>query len=964
MTISAPENARDGDPLATLRGEMAMLGSLLGRAVRTGAGEVAFDAVERLRELAYHRREERDAEDRRRAEHEMVEMIRSLDQSVLRSVVRAFTVFLDLANLAEDRQRVRVLRRRTAAARPEPIPDSAAAAIDALAAAQMPADEVQSLIDRISVELVFTAHPTDAKRRSVRNKFRHLRELLATRDASVVDPIDDDTTGIDAEIEKEIIKIWQTNFIRPWRPSVMQEVRRGMSIKPVLWRTAPAVLATIRERLHEKFGDAVTLRGNGLSFGSWIGGDRDGHPGVTASITAETLSWLRAAAIEFHVGTCNDLFGSLSFSGHGIQFPESIETTIDSYAGADESLSKLLEGLPPGETCRRWLAVIGRRLHHAGQIQLDGSSDPHPIAYGSPSQLRSDVVLLRDAVAASPLGESLTGDVQAWIDRVDMFGFHLAKLDIRQDARVYRPVLEELRGKITAPESAKAGSGANGGSFDDDAERLDWLCRTIDDPVQIDETGLSDIAADTLALFRLLRRVHVASGGDGAGGGNGAGGDGSAVNGQAAGKSQGAVGSHVISMTASAADVMTVLWFWRQAGRQVGQNDSPSDPGLPISPLLETIEDLGNGPDILRLMFDTPVYREHLRRQGDRQNVMLGYSDSTKDGGYLSACWSLHEAQQNLSAAAERDGVSLTFFHGRGGSLGRGGGPAARGITSLPAGAFDGTMRLTEQGEVLADRYDDPAIASRHLDQVMGAVIRRTGLPPEGDNEDWRDLTRSMTQASFAKYRELIESEGFVDFFRRVTPINEIEQLPIGSRPARRGGGGKLSDLRAIPWVFSWTQSRCMLPAWYGLGTGLAVALEQPDGLQTLRSMYRDWPFFTAMIDNAELALSKSDMKIAGHYAEMAQESAEHERIKSLIADEFDLSLRHLLAVIEQDDLLGGTAWLRESIRVRNRYIDPLNLIQVEVLRRTRAAGDDDPDRRHLARLTINGIAAGMRTSG
>lgn len=911
---------------------MSLLGSMLGETIRRDAGEAAFNAVERLRELAWNRRQGNDA-----AETEMVELISSLDQKTLRVAVRAFTVFLDLSNIAEDRQRISVLKQRAAKRRPNPPAESAADAVDILSGESVAKNELQTVLDRLNVELVFTAHPTDAKRRSIRNKFRQLRQQLEQRDAKLLDPIDNDVQDLDATIETEIVKIWQTNFIRPWRPSVMQEVRRGMSIKPVLWDVAPEVVADIRRQLSQRYGNDVTLRGDCLSFGSWIGGDRDGHPGVTAAITAETLGWLREAAIEMHISACNELFGSLSFSVRGMKFPENIEDEITSAAKANPTLAKLLEGLPPGETCRRWLAVIGQRLHQSSLARLDAVEESNPLAYATPAELRTDVVILRDAVAAGPSGKLISAEVDHWIDRIDMFGFHLAKLDIRQDARVYAPVLIELRSKITSPTAAA------GESFADDESRLAWLCETIDQDIKIDESDLSPPAADTLALFRLLRRVDAGSGGR-------------------------AVGSHVISMTASAADVMTVLWFWRQSGKNE-QSVLGSDAGLAISPLLETIEDLSNGPDILKLMFETPVYREHLRRQGDRQVVMLGYSDSTKDGGYLSACWSLHHSQQELAAAAEPYQIDLTFFHGRGGSLGRGGGPAARGIRSLPAGAFDGTMRLTEQGEVLADRYDDPTIARRHLDQVMGAVIRRAGLPPADDNPKWRNCTEEMATTSFRKYRELIESDGFVSFFRRVTPINEIEQLPIGSRPARRGGGGKLSDLRAIPWVFSWTQSRCMLPAWYGLGTGLAVAMEKEGGVEMLRQMYKEWPFFTAAIDNAELALAKSDMAIAGHYGRLAEDDDSHNKIAHLIETEFALSLKNLLAIIEQDELLGGTPWLRESIRVRNRYIDPLNLIQVETLRRSQTAPDNEDEstiaeRRHLARLTINGIAAGMRTSG
>ncbi len=372
---------------------------------------------------------------------------------------------------------------------------------------------------------------------------------------------------------------------------------------------------------------------------------------------------------------------------------------------------------------------------------------------------------------------------------------------------------------------------------------------------------------------------------------------------------------------------------------------------------------------ILRDLFRIPVYRARLARQGHRQVVMLGYSDSTKDGGYLSACWSLYRCQQELQEVAASEGVRLNFFHGRGGSLGRGGGPAARSILSLPPRTFHGAMRLTEQGEVLADRYDDPRIAHRHLEQVLWSSLLAIGLPPTEVPDEWNRTMQELSERSFASYRELVEQPGFVEFFRLATPVSEVEQLPIGSRPARRRGGGGLTDLRAIPWVFAWTQARCLVPAWYGLGSAVAALLEDPLGPERLQTMYAQWPFFRATIDNAELALAKSDLGIAERYAQLADDSEALTRIGAMISSEFTRSRDAVLSLIQRSELLDGTPWLKESIRVRNRYIDPLNLVQIELLRRLRGAGDDaDPKRledlRHLASLTIKGLAAGMRTTG
>ncbi len=411
--------------------------------------------------------------------------------------------------------------------------------------------------------------------------------------------------------------------------------------------------------------------------------------------------------------------------------------------------------------------------------------------------------------------------------------------------------------------------------------------------------------------------------------------------------------------------MLTVLWFWKQTA--CTESDEDREHMLPIIPLFETIEDLHEAPVILEGMLAMPAYREHLRWQNQRQIIMLGYSDSTKDGGYLSACWSLHQAQQDLVAVASKENVELTFFHGRGGSLGRGGGPTARSILSLPAGTFDGTLRLTEQGEVLADRYDDPIIAHRHLEQVLWSSLLAAGDPSDADREDWSELMSRLSSTSFEKYRELVEQPEFVAFFRRVTPISEIEQLPIGSRPARRRGGNSLGDLRAIPWVFSWTQCRCLLPAWYGLGTAMAPLTEHAESRENLQQMHRQWPFFRAIIDNAELALAKTDLGIAEQYASLASDTESLTAIASLITHEFRLSRDVIRAITGNQELLDGTPWLKESIRVRNRYIDPLNLIQVELLRRARdipADADKAEEIRHLTRLTINGIAAGMRTSG
>jgi phosphoenolpyruvate carboxylase len=460
----------------------------------------------------------------------------------------------------------------------------------------------------------------------------------------------------------------------------------------------------------------------------------------------------------------------------------------------------------------------------------------------------------------------------------------------------------------------------------------------------IPTAGLEPLAADTLALFEVLHRASVRFGSD-------------------------CLGGAIVSLTRSPADVLCVLWLWRWAQKQAADRGEPvAASDIAIVPLFEKINDLQHAHETLATILATPAYAEHLAGRGQRQIVMVGYSDSTKDGGYLAACWGLQAAQSRLHAAAAARGVSLTFFHGRGGSLGRGGGPAARGILSLPAETLDGSLRLTEQGEVLAERYDDTDIACRHLEQVSWATLVAASGRRSEPQPAWTALMEQMAARSYAAYRELVDEPGFIQYFSQTTPIDDIETLPIASRPARRRGERTLDDLRAIPWVFAWTQSRCMIPAWYGLGTALTdVKYDDRHAWQVICDMYRQWPFFQATIDNATLALAKADMYIAQRYAELTADGDVRRRIWQRIAAERDRTRQAILDIVGGGELLATTPWFQRSIEARNPSIDPLNLIQIEFMRRRAAAGPDaapDDDLRDLLRLCVQGIASGMRTTG
>ena len=479
----------------------------------------------------------------------------------------------------------------------------------------------------------------------------------------------------------------------------------------------------------------------------------------------------------------------------------------------------------------------------------------------------------------------------------------------------------------------------------DDRARARLLVDSLGHVGDVPRADLPPLAADTLALFELLHAAAVQYGPE-------------------------CLGGAIVSLTRCPADVLSVLWLWRWAQHQAAAAGRPVAPhDIAVVPLFEKIDDLAHAHETLATMLAEPAYREHLARRGDRQIVMVGYSDSTKDGGYLAACCGLQAAQERLHATAAASNVHLTFFHGRGGSLGRGGGPAARGILSLPSATLDGSLRLTEQGEVLAERYDDAEIARRHLDQVTWATLVASTVPPPEPLPEWTALAERMAGQSLAAYRELVDQPGFIGYFSKTTPIDDIENLPIGSRPARRRGERTLDDLRAIPWVFAWTQSRCMIPAWYGLGAALAaVKYEDRRGWQQIGDMYRRWPFFQATIDNATLALAKADMTIASHYSELDDDADARRRIWQRIAAEYDRARQAILDLVGSKELLGGTPWFQRSIEARNPYVDPLNLIQVDFMRRRQAEVEADPAagefHRDLLRLCVQGIAAGMRTTG
>jgi phosphoenolpyruvate carboxylase len=914
-----------------LRRDIRLLGDMLGGVIVDLAGRDALALIEEIRTLSRDRRAGRHD-----AERALATRIESLDTAQAECVARAFSVYFDLVNIAEDRQRVRVLRERERERAPEPIGESLAAGIAELKARGLSAAEVQQALDRLAIELVFTAHPSEAKRRSIRAKLRRMRHSL--RELDRADLLPRERTAHEADMRGELDVLWQTEFLRPTRPTVLDEVERGLSIMPRLWEAVPQVHASLRRGLAACYPGESFRIPPFLTFGSWMGGDRDGNPFVTADVTERTLLRLRAAAIERHVDWCTRLNDLLTLSLRAAKGSGPLVARLEALSATWPDLAAALEPLASHEVYRRWIRMIRFRLERSRTASL--ADPPAAAAYATAGDLEADVALL---VACLERDHGLAGHSPAtsWLDLVRTFGLHMTRLDVRQDARAYGDIMGQILASAGRVPDAAAYT-----ALDEPARRkllVDSMPGGATSTAvrgDIPRAGLAPLAADTLLLFEVLHRALARFG-------------------------PACVGTAIISLTRSPADVLSVLWLWRFArGLAAARGEPVAADDIDISPLFEKINDLAHAHDTLAAILDEPSYREHLAGRGHRQIVMVGYSDSTKDGGYLAACCGLQTAQGSLHAAAAARGVSLTFFHGRGGSLGRGGGPAARGILSLPPETLDGSLRLTEQGEVLAERYDDTEVACRHLEQVSWATLVASSVRRSEPKREWTEVAARMAERSWAVYRELVDQPGFIRYFSETTPIDDIENLPIASRPSRRRGERTLDDLRAIPWVFAWTQSRCMIPAWYGLGTALVeVKYDDRHDWQLVCDMYRQWPFFQATIDNATLALAKADMYIAQRYSELVDDAEVRRPIWQRIAAERDRTRQAILDIVGGGELLATTPWFQRSIEARNPSIDPLNLIQIEFMRRRRHAPDDE-SLRGLLRLCVQGIAAGMRTTG
>jgi len=915
---------------ALLRDDVRMLGEFLGEVLREQAGDESFELEETIRQLT---KDWRSGD--QHALGDLRELIADLEVSEAHVVIQAFSIFFDLANLAEDLHRVRTLRERERAKHPQPREESVVDAIHRLRERGWSAGRLRQLLRSLSIEPVFTAHPTEAKRAEIRTKIRRIRGYLWELHDSRLLPRE--ISQIHERIKAEITGLWQTGVLHHNRPSPMDEVQWGQGYFETLWEVVPMLYGDLEDALHDAYSDTAFSLPTLITFGSWIGGDRDGNPFVTPETTEQTFLLHRRNVIRKHVDNCEQLSQTLTSSVDQVQLNTTLENRLRDALERWPGIQEAVEALPPDEEYRHWLQVISWRLRKT--LEVDGIDAPPDGGYRSAEELYEDVQLMSDSLLQHGGQRLITGGLEDWLFRIQVFGLHQLHLDIREDSSILENALDEI---LLAE-----------GYVDSDTDltpddRLKVLEELDPQWVSPPEEGLTEFTADLLRVFSLLKRVHRHFGPE-------------------------AIGEAILSMTHHLSHMIGLLWLGQHHQLCRCHTDSPGECVFSVVPLFETIDDLERAPVILRELFEHPQYRHHLKQRGHKQTVMIGYSDSTKDGGYLSANWHLFRAQEEMTEVAEEYGVQLRFFHGRGGAIGRGGGPAARSIRSLPPQSVQYGLRLTEQGEILSERYGDPQVSYRHLEQVLWATVLVSGrniTDPQQKRPEWREVMNRLSEYSYQAYQDFISHEHFLEYFRQATPVEEIERLPIGSRPAHRREEPSFQDLRAIPWTFSWTQNRHLIPAWYGIGSGMGnYAGENPDRWELLRTMYRQWDFFRAILDNTILALAKADMGIAEQYTTLIEDPSVRESLWGLIQAEYHRSRQAVLRVTGQNQLLENVPWLQRSIARRNPYVDPLNLIQVEWFRRKRAQereGKTEEARisRELIRFAIQGIAAGLRTTG
>src|SRR3954451_7658451 len=917
----SPDDRADEAPL---RDDIRLLGRVLGEVIGEQAGADILELVESTRVEAFRiRRSEVDRAG-------LAERLAGLDIRSANHVIRAFSHFSLLANLAEDIHHERRRRFHLREGSP-PQKGSLAATLAVLDRAGPDADTVARELAGALVSPVVTAHPAEVRRRTISRVQRQVVDLIRQRDRSAPGEVDDAEWS--ARLWRAVLTLWQTALLRLSRLRLSDEIDEALRYYELsLFEVIPAINAELRRALTERWADAGLLERPMLQAGSWIGGDRDGNPYVTADALRRATTRQAETALGYYLSELEALRVELSVSDRLVRptderYALAEASGDDSPFRADEPYRRALNGIHDRVT-----ATLKRAAGHLHVPEPRTAAEP----YDDPTELRADLDVVDVSLRSHGAGALADDRLARLREAVDVFGFHLCGLDLGQNAEVHEEVVAEL---------------------------LAWA-GVCDDYAKLSEEQRVELLAGELRLRRPLVRP-------GAELSEKTPGELDVVEAAAAQvKLLGprAIPNYVISMCESVSDVLEVAVLLKEVG--LLDPDGESGPTCPvgISPLFETIDDLQHAGETMTAVLAQPLYRALVAARGNVQEVMLGYSDSNKDGGYLAANWALYRAELTLVEVAAREGIRLRLFHGRGGTVGRGGGPSYDAIRAQPPGAVAGQLRLTEQGEVIAAKYGDSDRARRNLEALVAATLESSLLDIEGlgdDGEPVYALLDDLAARAQQAYRALVhETPGFVDWFRAATPIGELSELNIGSRPPSRKAGDKISDLRAIPWVFSWSQARIMLPGWYGTGSALEnwVGRDQAR-LERLQDLHRRWPWFRTILSNMGMVLAKTDLELAARYAELVPDRPLRHRVFDQITAEHERTCRMLLAVTGDEGLLADNPSLARSIRNRFPYLEPLHHLQVEMLRRRREGDDDDLVRRNI-QLTINGIATALRNSG
>ncbi len=912
-----PEDVQALEADARMRDDIRLLGRILGDTVRDQEGAELFDLVERIRQtsIRFHRDEDR------LARRELEQILDSMSTSETVRIVRAFSYFSHLANIAEDQNNIRQMRANKGG--------GSGVLAETLAharAAGIGADALRNFFKSALVSPVLTAHPTEVRRKSTMDREMEVAALLDRRERVALTA--EEAAASDEQLRREVLTLWQTNLLRRTKLTVLDEVANGLSFYDYTFlREVPRLVNTLEDRLEEGGEQAAGELASFLRMGSWIGGDRDGNPFVTADVMRGTLRLQSSRVMQFYLNELHVLGSELSIAAHLADVSEELRTLAERSPDTSPHRS--------GEPYRLAVSGIYARLTATAEM-LQVEITRRPVGKGAPydsvGEFKADLDVLHRSLISNNAGVIARGRLRLLRRAVDCFGFHLARLDIRQNSAVHERTIAELMDA--------ANPGMSYLALGEDA-RISLLTNELRSTRSLVSPFVkySDETMGELNVFHAAAEAHAKFGSD-------------------------AIPQCIISMCKSMSDMLEVAVLLKEVGLVHPSGRS----AINIVPLFETIEDLQASSTIMDRMLSLHDYRRLIDSRGSVQEVMLGYSDSNKDGGFVTSGWELYKAEIGLVDVFERHGVRLRLFHGRGGSVGRGGGPSYDAIIAQPGGAVNGQIRITEQGEIISSKYSNAEVGRNNLEILAAATLEASLLHPRqsAPRREYLTAMDELSSLAFKAYRGLVyETDGFVDYFWASTVINEIATLNIGSRPASRKKTRAIEDLRAIPWVFSWAQCRLMLPGWYGFGSAVEQWIaEHPDkGMPFLKELYKEWPFFRMLLSNMDMVLAKSSIAIASRYAELVPDEALREKIFGRIRREWHSCIETLLDIMGQDRLLQSNPLLERSVRHRFPYLDPLNHVQVELLKEHRAQNPDEQVLRGI-QLTINGISAGLRNTG